>query len=59
MKNYTLKPNKKLWDIFEIKTNLVLETLEYAKAKQKVNFYNSGGVFDGFTPAFFLNFKED
>lgn len=54
MKNYTIKPNKKKWDVYEIPTEQIIETLDYKNAKIKMDFYNTGGGFDGNTPKFMI-----
>lgn len=46
-------------DILEIPTDqIVLRGLGMRKAKEMVRHLNFGGGFDGFTPAFFLNYIE-
>jgi hypothetical protein len=46
-------------DILEVNTDqIVMKSLPQRKAKEMVRHLNFGGGFDGFTPAFFLNYID-
>lgn len=53
--NYKIEKAKKGYNVIETTTNSVIcNCKNYAKAKEKMKFFNLGGGFDSWTPAFIL-----